>query len=165
MITICKPLRLIFNHCIDNGIYPCEWKKTNVVPVHKKDDKQTFKNYRPVSLLPIINRIFERLLYNEIFRFFLDKDLISASQSGFKPGDSCTNQLLSITHNIYKSFDDSSGVRSVFLDISKAFDKVWHNGLKFQLQENGISGSILKVLKHFLTNRKQIVVLNRQFSS
>ena len=74
-----------------------------------------------------------------MFGFFVDKGLISANQSGFKPGDSCINQLLSITHNIYKSFDDGYEVRGVFLDISKAFDKVWHDGLIFKLQENGIS--------------------------
>ena len=147
--SICKPLRLIFNHCIDSGIYPCEWKKANVVRIHKKGDKQTLKNYRPVSLLPICCKIFERLIYNEMFGFFLDKGLISANQSGFKLGDSCINQLLSITHNIYKSFDDGYEIRGVFLDISKAFDKVWHDGLIFKLQENGISGNLLNVLKHF----------------
>ena len=135
--SICKPLRLIFNHCIDSGIYPCEWKKANV-PIHKKGHKQTLKNYRPVSLLPICGKIFERLIYNEMFGFFLDKGLISSNQSGFKPGDSCINQLLSITHNIYKSSEDGYEVRGVFLDISKAFDKVWHDGLIFKLQENGI---------------------------
>ena len=97
-----------------------------------------------------------------MFDFFLDKDLISANQSGFKPRDSCINQLLSITHNIYKLFDDGYEVRGGFLDISKAFDKVWHNGHIFKLQENGISGNLLKVLKHFLENRKQRVVLNWQ---
>ena len=137
----------------------------SVVPIHKKGDKQTLKNYRPVSLLPIYSKIFERLLYNEMFGFLLDKDLISADQSGFKPGDSCINQLLSITHNIYKSFDDDYEVRGVFLNISKAFDKVWYDGLIFKLQENGTSGNLLKVLKQFLTNRKQRVVLNGQSSS
>ena len=68
-------------------------------------------------------------------------------------------------YNIYKSFDDGYEVRGVFLDISKAFDKVWHDGLIFKLQENGISGNLLNVLKHFLTNRKQRVVLNGQSSS
>ena len=82
-------------------------------------DKQTLKNYRPVSLLTICGKTFERFIYNEMFGFFLDKGLISANQSGFKPGDSCINQLLSITHNIYKSFDDGYEVRDVFLDISK----------------------------------------------
>ena len=84
-----------------------------------------------------------------MFCFFLDKGLISANKSGFKPGDSCINQLFSITHNIYKSFDDGYEVRGVFLDISKVFDKVWHDGLIFKLQENGISGNLLNVLKHF----------------
>ena len=114
--SICKSLRLIFNHCIENGIYPCEWKKANVVPIHKKGDlrKQTLKNYRPVSLLPICSKVFGRLLYNEMFGFFVDKGLISANQSGFKPGDSCINQLLSITHNIYKSFDDGYEVTRYF---------------------------------------------------
>ena len=87
------------------------------MPIHKKGDKETLKNYRPVFLLPICGKIFERLIYNEMFGFFLDKGLISANQSGFKPGDSCINQLLSITHNIYKSFDDGYEVRRVFLDI------------------------------------------------
>ena len=100
-----------------------------------------------------------------MFGFFLDKGLISANQLGFKAGDSCINQLLSMMHNIYKSFGDDYTVRSVFLDISKAFDKVWHDGRIFKLQENGISGNLLKVLKHFLTSRKQRVVLNGQSSS
>ena len=153
--SICKPLRLIFNHCIDSGIYPCEWKKANVVPIHKKGDKQTLKNYRPVSLLPICGKIFERLIYNEMFGFFLDKGLISANQSGFKPGDSCINQLLSIMRNIYKSFDDGYEVRGVFLDISKAFYKIWHDGLIFKIQENGLLDSLLKVLKHVLTDKNK----------
>ena len=87
------------------------------MPIHKKGDKETLKNYRPKSLLQICSKIFERLIYNEMFCFFLDKGLIAANQSGFKPGDSCINQLLSITHNIYKSFDDGYEVRRVFLDI------------------------------------------------
>ena len=73
-----------------------------------------------------------------MFGFFLDKGLISANQSGFKPQDSCTNQLSSRTHNIYRTFGDGYQVRGVFLDISKVFDKVWHNGLIFKLQENGM---------------------------
>ena len=66
--------------------------------------------------------MFERIIFNEMFGFFIENDPISQYQSGFKPGDSCINQLLSITHEIYQSFDEGFGVRSVFLDISKAFD-------------------------------------------
>ena len=76
-----------------------------------------------------------------MFGFFNENDLISQHQSGFKPGDSCINQLLSVTYEIYQSFDEGFDNRSVFIDISKAFDKVWHDGLIFKLKQNGISGN------------------------
>ena len=87
------------------------------------------------------------------------------NQSGFRPGDSCINQLFSIIHDIYKSFDYGYVVRGVFLDISKALDKVWHDGIIFNLEQNGISGKLNKLLHDFLVNRKQRVVLNGQVSS
>ena len=87
------------------------------------------ENYLPLSLLPICGKIFKRLMYNSLFEFFIANELISSNQSG----DSYINQLLSITHEIYKSFDDGYEVRGVFFDISKAFDKVWHNGLIYKL--------------------------------
>ena len=157
-------LKLIFQACLESGKFPNEWKKANVVPVHKKGDKQILKNYRPISLLPIAGKIFERLLYDKMFEFFIANNLISKNQSGFRPGDSCINQLLSITHEIYQSFDDNLEVRAVFLDISKAFDKVWHKGLIFKLKENGISDKILNIITDFLSFRKQRVVLNGQAS-
>ena len=135
-------------------------KKANLVPVYKKGDKQCLLNYRPVSLLPICGKIFEKLTFNEMFKFFNENNLISPKQSGFKPGDSCINQLISITHEIDAGFE----VRSIFLDISKAFDKVWHEGVLFKLSQNGISGSLLKPLTNFLKNRKQRVTLNGQTS-
>ena len=121
--SICKPLELIFKQSMESGSFPSERKKRNVVPIHKKDDKQCLSNYRPVSLLPICGKIFERLIFNEVFKF-IENEFISPNQSGFKPGDSCTNQLLAITHEIYKSFDEGFEVRGVFVDISKAFDKI-----------------------------------------
>ena len=113
-------------------------EKENIVPIHKKGDKQHIKNYRPVSLLPIRGEIFERLIFNEKFIYFSTDKLISKNQSGFQPGDSCINQLLSITHEMFTSFDNGLELRSVFLDISKAFDKVWHEGLIFKLKQNSI---------------------------
>ena len=163
--SICKPLELIFNDRLANGIFPSVWKKGNIVPVHEKNDKERLNNYRPISLLPICSKIFERIIFHEIFRFFIKNDLISQHQSGFKPGDSCINQLLSITHEIYQSFDQGFDVRSVFLNISKAFDKVWHDGIIFKMKENGISGNLLNLLSNFLRNRKQRVALNGQISS
>ena len=123
------------------------------------------KNYRPISLLPVCSKIFERLIDNELFTFFSDSNLISLNHSGFRPGDSCVNQLIAITHKIYKSLDDGLEVRGVFLDIPKTFDEVWHEGLLLKLSLNGISGNLLKLLRDFLYCRKQRVVLNGQNSS
>ena len=170
MLKICgssiyKPLEMIFKQCIETGVFPSEWKKANIVPIHKKGDKQTLENYRLLSLLPICGKILERLMFNKMFNFFMENKLISSNQSGFKPGDSCINQLLSITHEIYESFDVGLEVRSVFLDISKAFDKVWHDGIIYKLTQNGISGNLLNLLEDFLKERKQRVVLNGQVST
>ena len=130
--AICKPLHMIFTSCQETGVFLIHWKKANVVSIHK-ESKQLVKNCRPVSLLPICGKIFERLIYSEVYPCLIDSNLISSHQSGFKGGDSCMNQLLSITHEIYKSFDEGFEVRRVFLDISKAFDRVWHDGLIFKL--------------------------------
>ena len=88
------------------------------------------------------------------------------NQSGFRPGDSSTNQLLFLVDEIYQAFEDRNSLEvcAVFLDISKAFDKVWHEGLLFKLKENGITGSLLKLFENYLHNRKQRVVLNRSSS-
>ena len=95
--AIYKPLNIIFKQCVDTGIFPSEWKKGNIVPIHKKGDKKTLKIYRLVSLLPICGKIRGRLMFNEMFKFFIENELISSNQSGFKLGDSCINQLVSIT--------------------------------------------------------------------
>ena len=77
-------------------------ERGNIIPIHKKNHKQNLINYCPVSLLPIRGKIFERLIFNKIVRFFLENKLITPHQSGFKLGDFCMNQLLSITHEIHK---------------------------------------------------------------
>ena len=170
MIKICgesilKSLELIFKSCIKNGKFPIESKKANVVPVHKRNNKQLIENYCPISLLPVCGKILERLIYNKMFEIFTTNELISQNQSVFKPGDSSISQLLFITRDTYQSLDDGLETRAVFLDISKAFDKVWHEGLLFKLKQNGISGKLLNVITDFLYQRKQRVVLNGQHSS
>ena len=163
--TICKPLDCIFCECLNTGLFPLEWKKANLVPVYKKGDKQCLKIFRPVSLLPICGKIFEKLIFNKMFKFFNENNSISPKPSGFKPGDSCISQLIFITHEIYESLDSGIEVGSVFLDISKAFDKVWHEGVIFKLSQSGISGNLLKFFTDFLNNRKERVTLNGQTSS
>ena len=163
--AICRPQNIIFKTCLNTGKFPSELKKGNVVPIHKKDDLQNVKNYCSVSLLPICGKMFERLIYNVMYDFLTENDLLSPIQSGFRSGCSCINQHLSINHEILNAFNEGLEVRGIFLDISKAFDKVWHDGLIFKLRQNGISGDIINILQNFLCNRKQRVVLNGQCSS
>ena len=90
--------------------------------------------------------------------------MISQNQSGFKPGDSCVDQLISITHKMYQSFDDGLEVRGVFLNMSKGFDKVWHEDLINKLMQNGVKDNLLDTLTNFLNDRKQRVIQNGQHS-
>ena len=160
--SICNP-RNIFKTCLHTGKFSLEWKK--IVPIHKKGDKQTVVNYCAVSLLPICGRIFKQLLYNEMLNFLVENHLISPKQSGDWPGDSYINQLLSINHEIFSAFDIGLEVRGLFLDISKAFDKVWHAGLIDKLRQNSICGDLINILNDLSTSRKQRVVLNGQGAS
>ena len=121
-------------------------EKANIVPAHKKNSRQIMKNYRPISLLPICGKIFEKIIFDEIYEHLTANKLLSDKQSGFRPGDSAINQLLSVTHDIYNAFEHHHDTRAVFLDISKAFHKVWHEGLLLKLKSNGISGHLLNLL-------------------
>ena len=129
---------MISKSCLNQDIFPAEWKKANLVPVYKKEDHQCVKNYRLVSLLLVFSKIFERLFYKATFKHFLENNLIFSNQSGFKPGDSCINQLIAITHDILKGCDNELEITGAFFDISKAFDKVWHVGFIYKLRRSGI---------------------------
>ena len=172
MIKICnkallKPLIILFQNSIKSSCYPFIWKRSNIIPVHKKNDKQLVNNYRPISLLPIFGKIFEKIIFDRLYKFLLQEDLLNPNQSGFRPSDSCVNQLIAITHEIFEAFDcnPSLEVRSVFLDISKAFDKVWHAGLLYKLKPMGISGELYDLLENYLSEKFQRVLLNGQVSS
>ena len=122
-------------------------------------------------LLLICGKVFERLIFNSVYEYLEEHLLLSADHSGFQANDSCVNQLLSIVHNIYiyiyiysLSAYPTLESHGVFLDTSKAFDKVWHEGIIFKLKSMGISDALLELVKSFLTNKFQRVVLNGQTS-
>ena len=124
------------------------------------------KNYWPASLLPICSKIFEKVIFNWLFKYLDDNNLLTSNQSGFRPGDSCVHQLLSITHEIYKAFDanPSLDVRGFFPDLPKAFDRVWHDGFMYKLKTSGICGNYYRLIHSFLSDRHQRAVLNGQSS-
>ena len=157
---------VLFQSSTKSSHYHDIWKKSNI-SVRKKNDKQLVKNYRPISLLPIFGKLFEKIIFNRIYNFLLQEELINPNQSGFRPSDSCVYQLIAITQKIFEAFDcnPSLEVRSVFVDISKAFDKVWHEGMLYKLKSMGISGELYYLLENYLSNRFQRVLLNGQASS
>ena len=165
--SIIPPLKTIFESSIKSSHFPDSWKKGSIIPIHKKESRNLIKNYRPISLLPIFGKIFEKVIYNNLFQYLEVNKFLSENQSGFRSGDSCTSQLIAITHEIYKAFDGNPSLetRGVFLDMSKDFDKVWHDGLLYKWKCLGVKGSFYNILKNYLQNRKQKVVLNGQCSS
>ena len=134
--SISKSLHIVFKNWLENEHFFNEWKKANIFPAYKKWDKELSNNYRPVSLLPICTKVFEKIIFNSLFEFLDTSKLLNKNQSGFHPSDSCVHQLLSVAHKIYKAFNanPSSEVRCAFLDLSKAFERVWHEGLIYKLK-------------------------------
>ena len=167
MIKMCdfslvKPLKLIFENCLSQGIFPEVWKRANIVPVHKKNEKNPKANYHPISLLPIFGKVLEKLIFDSLYSNLTAEGFLNPDQSGFRPCDSTINQFLSITHSIFEvlNCNPTLEVRSMYLDISKAFDRVWHEGLIYKLSRCGASGNLLLLLRSFLSERKQRTVLN-----
>ena len=99
--SVVLPLKLIFSNILNSSIYPDQWKLANVTPIHKKDSKQLVSNYRPISLLPICGKIFEKLIFNSLYTYLTNHNLITKNQSGFISGDSTTNQLLFLVNEIH----------------------------------------------------------------
>ena len=124
------------------------------------------KNYCAVSLLPICSKIFKKFIFNALYSFFEEHKLLNPSQSGFKKNDSYINHPVPIIHEIYSAFDcnPSLEVWGVFVDLSKAFDKVWHDGLIHKRKSLGISRSPLKLIQNYLDNWFQRLLINGQTS-
>ena len=162
--SIVPSLTRLFNLCFLHNSVPDMWKKANVIPLHKKDSKDILDNYRPVSILPIASKIFERIIFKNVYNYFHSNKLLTNHQSGFRPNDSTVNQLAYLYHSFCEALDNKKDLRIIFCDISKAFDKVWHKGLLFKLKALGISGNLLSLLKNYLDNRKQRVLIRGQSS-
>ena len=92
--TIAIPLKLMFRSMLEEGVFPDDWKKSNAVPIRKRNSKNLIKNYRPINFHPISSKVFERLIFNSLFNYFIQNELLTECQSGFIPGDSCVAQLL-----------------------------------------------------------------------
>ena len=162
--SIAPSLTKLFNISLEKAIFPAEWKKAHVTPIFKSGDASLSSNYRPISLLSCLGKVFERVIFKHTFNFLRDNFVLSEKQSGFMPGDGTVNQLLYLYHEFVKAVDLQKEVRVVYCDITKAFDKVYHPALIHKLSNVGISGSLLDWFKSYLSNRTQRVVLQGELS-
>jgi hypothetical protein len=162
--SLTEPLTKIFNISMRSGIFPEDWKLAHLSPIPKISNPKSKTNFRPISLLSCMSKVMERIIFEEMYQYFMDNNLLIIENSGFKKGDGTVNQLIHIVHNIYKGIDQKHDICMIFLDISKAFDRVYHDGLIFKLKQLGIEGKLLEWLKSYITSRKQKVVLNGQSS-
>jgi len=154
---IADPLTLIINQSLNSGIFPDKLKIAKVVPLYKKDDEKIFSNYRPISLLPAISKIFEKIIYNQLYDYFQNFKLFYRSQYGFRNGHSTEAASLELIDRILTEMDNGKIPICIFLDLSKAFDTLDHNILLNKLNYYGVKNTASNLLSSYLTNREQYV--------
>ena len=163
--SISKPLLLLFKRSFNEGVYPRKWKFARVMPLFKKGDKTDPSNYRPISLISCVGKVMERVIFKHIYNYLNDNKLLYRLQSGFQPQQSTSYQLIDIYHQLSLSYDKKESSCIVFCDISKAFDRVWHDGLIFKLRQYGIIGKLNIWIKDYLSERHQSVFVGSEQST
>ena len=156
-IELAVPLQMLFIQSLESGIIPECLKRAAIVPIYKSGDKSLPSNYRPISLTPIIMKIFERVIRKQVTQFLTERGYLNSSQHGFREGRSCLSALLSVYDDLMLMFIESScSVDMMYLDFSKAFDKVV---LLHKLRDMGIAGNLCIWFHSFLSNRYHFVRL------
>ena len=160
---IAESLSALFNKSFASSTFPTQWKMALVVPIFKKGDKCNPSNYRPISLLPVLSKVLERVVHEKLSNFL--RPWLIKNQSGFKKADGTVPQLVRLTQEWSNAVDDGRYVAAVFFDLKKAFDRVWHEGLFVKLRAAGIEGAALRWLVSFLADRHQMTMVNGTMST
>ena len=165
-IIIKTPLTKLFNMSLSQGVFPTAWKVANVLPIYKKKGSSSDPhNYRPISLLPCVSKVLEKIIFKNIYQHLIENSLLSDKQSGYRPRHNTQVQLIYLINNIYTSLDQGKDFTAIYLDISKYFDKIWHRGLIFKCEKQcGVSGTLLHWLTSYLSNRTQVVKVGNSMS-
>ena len=150
-------LTLIINQSFSTGIFPNKLKIARVLPLFKKEDEKLLSNYRPISLLPVISKIFERAMFVQLYTYFKDNNLFCKNQYGFLQGLSTELAAMELTDRIVKDMDMGKIPLNIYIDLSKAFDTLDHSILIRKLHFYGINGTTLNLFESYLSNRKQYV--------
>lgn len=150
----------LFNSSILEGTFPQILKIAEVIPIHKSGAKSNLNNHRPISLLTILSKIFEKLMCSRLKSHLYFNNIINDNQFGFRVNNSTSDAIVQFLDECYNSINSKNHILAVFLDLSKAFDTIDHNILKFKLYHTGIRGTLLDWFCSYLTSRKQRVTFN-----
>ena len=161
---ISTTLARLYNNCMQSGTFPSVFKTGKVIPIYKKNNKECLENYRPVSILPIFGKIFEKIIYKRLYAFFTSKGILQDEQFGFRKGHSTTHALHKSVDSITRTLANGKHVLGIFIDLSKAFDTLDHKILLSKLENYGIRGSAHSLLASYLSDRKQYVSFNNTSS-
>ena len=152
-------MALVINQSLCTGIFPTKLKIAKVIPLFKnKGDCHLFDNYRPISLLPTISKIFERVVHKQLYEYFVDNNLFYTSQYGYRKGHSTELAALELADRLSQHLDKGEIPIAIFLDLSKAFDTLDHKILLSKLNYYGIKGTALKWFESYLSNRYQYFI-------
>ena len=157
---ICKPITLIINQMIETGVFPTSLKTAKTIPLYKKGDPHMPSNYRPISLLPTISKIFERVIYNQLYDHFIKNNLLSEHQYGFRANHSTELAAIRLVDHINHEMDKSHTPCNIYIDLSKAFDTLDFEILLFKLRFYGVTDTAFELMKNYLSDRKQYIKYN-----
>ena len=163
--NIVLPLEHIFNLSLSTGCCPDLLKIAKVIPIYKKDDPSLVNNYRPISLLPSISKILEKLVYKRLDSFLSLNNILISSQFGFRKKFSTDFAITKLLDNVIQSLSNKEHAIALFMDLSKAFDTIDHDILLYKLEKYGIRGIVLSWFKSYLSNRQQFVSIDDANSS
>ena len=155
---IAYPLSIVFNKSLSQGIVPDDFKIAKVVP--KKDNPKIFGNYRPVSVLPCLSKILERLVYKRTYEFLSKNNILYKKQYGFRTNHSTYMAVIDFIKDVSEAIDEGMNTIGIFMDLSKAFDTIDHDILLTKLYHYGFRGISYEWFRNYLTNRKQYVSYN-----
>ena len=161
---ISLPLANIFNKCMQVGIFPKLLKIAKITPLHKNGSTNRATNYRPISVLSSFSKIFEKIIYDRLNKYFFSNSIISKEQLGFRAGHSTTHVFTDVISKLQTYRDNKNFTCLILLDLSKAFNTVDHSILLNKLEKYGVRGNVLNLLKSYVNNRQQVVHIQNTFS-
>ena len=161
---VITPLTILINQSIKEGIFPNLLKQAKVIPLYKNKDKDNPNNYRPISLLSSVSKVFEKVIHKRIYKFLEQTKIFNPLQFGFRSNHSTIDAVTKLINDIYLGFVNKEYTLAVFCDLSKAFDTLDHNVLLYKLNKIGIRGQVLSLIKSYLTNRSIFVQNGKECS-